>query len=88
MNMSLDEAIQHCHEAAARMRMTDPCSTCADEHNQLACWLEELKQVRAERDAAVADLRKLVPAWRWDGKNQLRSESRLVLSQSDRVEFG
>ena len=31
---------------------------------------EELARVTAERDAAVADLRKLVPAWKWDGQKE------------------
>lgn len=36
---------------------------------------EELARVTAERDAAVADLRKLVPAWKWDGqKEKMKNE--------------
>ena len=36
---------------------------------------EELARVTAERDAAVADLRKLVPAWKWDGqKEEMKNE--------------
>lgn len=31
---------------------------------------EELARVTAERDAAVSDLHKLVPAWKWDGKKE------------------
>lgn len=31
---------------------------------------EELENVTAERDAAVSDLHKLVPAWKWDGKKE------------------
>ena len=31
---------------------------------------EELARVTAERDAAVEDLHKLVPAWKWDGKKE------------------
>lgn len=30
----------------------------------------ELEQVKAERDAAVKDLHKLCPAWKWDGKKE------------------
>ncbi len=38
----------------------------------LAC---RLAKVTAERDAAVADLRKLVPAWKWDGqKEKMKNE--------------
>ena len=31
---------------------------------------EELARVTAERDAAVSDLRKLVPAWKWDEQKE------------------
>ena len=31
---------------------------------------EKLARVTAERDAAVEDLHKLVPAWKWDGKKE------------------
>lgn len=33
---------------------------------QCQVW-QENRQLQAERDAAVEDLHKLVPAWRWDG---------------------
>lgn len=92
--MTLDEAIQHCYEVVERLRKSNPCDTCAAEHEQLAHWLEELKKLRvecdglrsnwykcaekvkalrAERDAAVSDLRKLVPAWKWDGEKEQSS---------------
>lgn len=36
---------------------------------------KELNRVTAERDAAVADLRKLVPAWKWNGqKEEVKNE--------------
>ena len=31
----------------------------------------ELEHVTAERDAAVGDLRKLVPAWKWDSIQEI-----------------
>ena len=49
--MTLDEAIQHCEEKAKEQRIeanyrippkTD-CLKCAEEHEQLAEWLKELK---------------------------------------------
>lgn len=43
--MTLDQAIKHCYEVAEN----EPCYTCAEEHLQLAEWLEELKNYR-ERD--------------------------------------
>lgn len=30
----------------------------------------ELEQVKRERDAAVEDLHKLCPAWKWDGQKE------------------
>lgn len=30
----------------------------------------ELEQAKAERDAAVENLHKLCPAWKWDGKKE------------------
>ena len=30
----------------------------------------DLARVTAERDAAVEDLHRLVPAWKWDGKKE------------------
>jgi hypothetical protein len=42
MKMTLDEAIEHCLEAAK----TITCKECADEHQQLADWLIELKELK------------------------------------------
>ena len=44
--MTLDDAIEHCAEAAARLRHENPCRTCAAEHEQLGLWLKELKAYR------------------------------------------
>lgn len=38
-----------------------------DASNRLTAVLGELGRVTRERDAAVEDLRKLVPAWQWRG---------------------
>lgn len=58
--MTIDEAIQHCHETAKRLSneayenktLTEEkaydCNECAFEHEQLAKWLEELKELRAK----------------------------------------
>ena len=40
--MTLDEAIIHAQEVAAQLG----CCECADEHRQLAEWLEELRERR------------------------------------------
>ena len=39
--MTLDEAIDHCLE-----RANQDCSSCADEHMQLAKWLIQLQELR------------------------------------------
>ena len=39
--MTIDEAINHCHEVANRK-----CDDCGKEHLQLARWLEELVEAR------------------------------------------
>ena len=46
--MTIDEAIAHAREVASR-NFDDRvhCIKCAEEHEQLAEWLEELKQYRA-----------------------------------------
>ena len=46
--MTIDEAIIHAREVASR-KFDDGvhCIKCAEEHEQLAEWLEELKQYRA-----------------------------------------
>lgn len=58
--MTLDEAIKHCKEKAkinrqfAKMLRKDDdaqmkrCELCAEEHEQLAEWLTELKELREE----------------------------------------
>lgn len=43
--MTLEEAIKHTREVA-REKHYDSCLKCAEEHEQLARWLEELKEVR------------------------------------------
>ena len=52
--MTLDEAIKHCEEKAAEKRIEAnyrippkaDCLKCAEEHEQLAEWLKELKALR------------------------------------------
>lgn len=40
--MTLDEAISHCDDVATK----EKCEQCAQEHEQLAKWLNELKKYR------------------------------------------
>ena len=55
--LSLSDAIKHCKEKAEEMRISadlcnlgteiqSECIKCAEEHEQLAEWLTELKEVR------------------------------------------
>lgn len=41
--MTLDEAIKHCEEKAKELKNQYGCLACAEEHEQLARWLRELK---------------------------------------------
>ena len=58
--MTIDEAIAHAREVAEEQRKAcdlawvwdnpDNIKKCAEEHDQLAEWLEELKELRKEKD--------------------------------------
>ena len=52
--LSIDEAIAHAREVASR-KFDDKvhCIRCAEEHEQLAEWLEELKTLRLLLDWAI-----------------------------------
>lgn len=39
-------------------------------HEELEAVQAELERVKRERDAAVEDLHKLCPAWKWDGQKE------------------
>ena len=41
--MTLEEAIKHCDEVSNQQ-----CNACGTEHKQLADWLRELKELRAD----------------------------------------
>ncbi len=43
--MSLDDAIKHAREKAKELG----CTPCAKEHEQLAEWLQELKELRKKQ---------------------------------------
>ena len=55
--LSIDEAIAHAREVAEYNRKCNEnsdciditCERCAEEHEQLAEWLEELKALREEK---------------------------------------
>jgi len=61
--MTLEQAIEHCEEKAEELKATaklgrgnpnpfsmlpEECLSCAEEHEQLAGWLKELKKWRSE----------------------------------------
>ena len=46
--MTLDEAIKHCKEKEKEQALNG-CVACAEEHKQLAEWLEDYKQLLEER---------------------------------------
>lgn len=80
--MTLDEAIKHCKEKVEHLRngvrtcqsmsATEQadCLECANEHEQLAEWLEELK-----------DWRKLKPVCAFDGYVVYTSRSEVSISE-------
>ena len=67
MKMTLDEAIKHCHEKAEEIwkaneemptdcKLSEDLCECANEHEQLAAWLEELAERReADRWISVSE---------------------------------
>lgn len=48
--MTIDEAIEHAREASER---EDLCDGCREEHQQLAEWLEELKDYRDKNKLCI-----------------------------------
>lgn len=53
--MTLDEAIAHAKEVASVRK--DNCEQCAKDHEQLAEWLEELKDLRQCKADAIDEFR-------------------------------
>lgn len=47
--MTLDEAIKHCWKRVDE-NVAEGCSECAEDHERLANWLEELKEWREYGD--------------------------------------
>lgn len=46
MGMDIKEAIQHAREVTKRMEEEGKCKECAEEHIQLADWLEQLEKCK------------------------------------------
>ena len=59
--MTLDEAIQHAREVAE-----SGCSECCKEHEQLAEWLEELRDRRVAPDHELISRREAIEAVKHD----------------------
>lgn len=69
--LTLDDAIKHCKEKAEELRTEaswythpeckrvkakiDECNECAEEHEQLAEWLTELKELRERKQIVVIE---------------------------------
>ena len=47
MDMTLDEAVEHCYEVANSTPCNESQKKCNAEHLQLAKWLDELREYRA-----------------------------------------
>jgi molecular chaperone GrpE len=72
--MTIDEAIEHCKDVACDCRAGEGC---AAQHNQLASWLTELKELRTKYQYAMADIqniRKRFERERMDVINQANKE--------------
>ena len=74
--LSIDEAIAHAREVASR-KFDDRvhCISCAEEHEQLAEWLEELKEMR-KNQGQVADF------WYQEG---ISRESKLIFDKIEEI---
>jgi hypothetical protein len=95
--MTIDEAIRHCEEVAENYRYqrdyaadindvgtASDCQNCADEHEQLASWLRELKEAKRLLKAAVEDVETLAKAFAEDepcGSFTLCSECPLCIKE-------
>lgn len=64
-----EKAVCHAVQAELENYRKGHCAEggCAAEKDRDAV-LAELERVKRERDAAVEDLHKLCPAWKWDGE--------------------
>lgn len=69
--MTLQEAIQHCREQVQEQAKKG-CYSCAEEHQQLAKWLKELKDYRET----------------WDEiKKQIKEESNFAYADFDKYKY-
>lgn len=81
--LSIDEAIAHAREVAEYKRKCNEnsdcidigCERCAEEHEQLAEWLEELKEMR-KNQGQIADF------WYQEG---ISRESKLIFDKIEEI---
>lgn len=83
--MTIDEAIEHAREKAKKQRyyanferngmMYQSCIKCAEEHEQLAVWLEELKEMR-KNQGQIADF------WYQEG---ISRELKLIFDKTEEI---
>lgn len=83
--MTIDEAIEHAREKAKEQRyyanferngmMYQSCIKCAEEHEQLAEWLEELKEMR-KNQGQIADF------WYQEG---ISRELKLIFDKTEEI---
>jgi hypothetical protein len=60
MKMTLDEAIKHLNESLADQSHDWGCEECKAEHEQLAEWLKELKDLRDENKVLMHECDRLI----------------------------
>ena len=77
--MTIDEAIVHAREVASR-KFDDRvhCIRCAEEHEQLAEWLEELKAYRAI--GTLEECREAVDKQKYDKELESHDEKHILKS--------
>lgn len=96
--LTLDEAIKHCLEVAGEQQMradieemigvldrwdVESCKECAADHRQLAEWLMELKDLRAEQNDQYVFIHELMSELKEAKRllNQISNMMNIVLSK-------
>lgn len=69
--MDIEKLIERLRDAGwTNPGLTDKQSLEWDAADALEKLQAELEQAKRERDAAIEDIRKLCPAWKWDGQKE------------------
>jgi len=82
--MTIDEAIKHAEEVASRL-FDDRvhCIKCAEEHQQLAAWLKELKQLKEKEPKIGHWIKEKSMYYDWDGYSYYCSECGRVVHKDE-----